>query len=63
MHLYKGEENLKRKIDLNDFDHIVIDDIYNGGINFRMYSISQMGEKRVYNDGITQKMGISDRVI
>lgn len=52
---------MERKIKLNDFDHIIVDDIYNGGINFRMYSVSQIGTIRVYNDGNTQKMGISDR--
>ena len=50
---------MERKIQLNDFDHIVVDDIYNGGIYFRMYS-ENFDKKRVFNDGATQKMGISD---
>lgn len=51
------------KLKLNDFDYIVIDDYHNGGINFRMYSKDSMGKTRVFNDGCTQKMGISERNI
>ena len=51
---------MERKIKLNDFDHIIVEDIYNGGIYFRMFSVSQMGKERVFNDGITQRMGITD---
>ena len=47
------------KLQLNDFDYIIIDDIYNGGVNFRMFSKSQIGDIRVFNDGCTQRMGIS----
>ncbi len=48
------------KLQLNDFDHIIIDDIYNGGVNFRMFSNGMLGESRVFNDGVTQRMGISE---
>ncbi len=48
------------KLQLNDFDHIIIDDIYNGGVNFRMFSKGMLGESRVFNDGVTQRMGISE---
>ncbi len=48
------------KLQLNDFVHIIIDDIYNGGVNFRMFSNGMLGKSRVFNDGVTQRMGISE---
>lgn len=49
------------KLQLNDFDYIIIDDIYNGGVNFKMFSENMLDETRIYNNGVTQRMRISER--
>lgn len=50
------------KIKLNDIDYIIVEDIHNGGINFRMYSKSLMPwdkDDKVFHNGFTQRMGIA----
>lgn len=47
------------KIQLNDSDHIVVDDIYNGGIRFRMFGNDCFGKPHVFHNSSTQRMLIS----
>lgn len=47
------------KIQLNDFDYILISDCFTNGIDFKMYSKSEDGTIRKFTDGLSDSMKIS----
>ncbi|OCL81893.1 hypothetical protein [Arcobacter porcinus] len=51
--------SIEIKIQLNNFDYIVISDCFTNGIDFKMYSKSKDGIIKEFNDGKSSNMKIS----